>query len=443
MIVRGVFLGVLALGVLGCSGPQEPSPPGSSGGGSATGGGSNATGGGGGGSGGGAPSAVCGDGVRAGQETCDGTDLAGQSCAGLGLGTGTLSCAADCGSFDTTQCAVAQPPDEALFQQALMLYGVGRFAEAQVLFDRLWEMYPTSVRHDNAGYLRGRTRYAQLDYAGAVTAFGALRQAHPTSPLLDRAMYWSGRARYALADYPGAIADFQASLGLNPVGTFADNAAYYIGKAYYEQGAPTKDPAMLGQAITAFGAFLSDARYATSTYRPEGFYFLGRSHFLLMAYPQALAAFQSSAALVSQYQDNAQYYVGRCHFEQGVAGPSVPELNQAVASFQAFLANAAFATSPFTDGVDYYLGRSYFALTQYPQAIGSFQAVVALVPVSQYADNALYYEERSYLDMAPQDCVRARAAYDDLLARFPASTRLSFARAQYQASACQATSPIP
>lgn len=48
---------------------------------------------------------VCGDDVADKGEECDGTDLAGQDCAGQGFDAGTLSCADDC-TFDTSQCTV-------------------------------------------------------------------------------------------------------------------------------------------------------------------------------------------------------------------------------------------------------------------------------------------------------------------------------------------------
>lgn len=46
---------------------------------------------------------VCGNGVREGREECDGDDLGGETCATLGLGTGTLTCRADC-EFDRLGC---------------------------------------------------------------------------------------------------------------------------------------------------------------------------------------------------------------------------------------------------------------------------------------------------------------------------------------------------
>ena len=48
--------------------------------------------------------ATCGDGfLRTGFEECDSSNLNGQSCAGLGLGSGALLCSASC-EFDTSGC---------------------------------------------------------------------------------------------------------------------------------------------------------------------------------------------------------------------------------------------------------------------------------------------------------------------------------------------------
>ncbi len=47
---------------------------------------------------------TCGNGVWDGGEACDGTDLNGASCIGLGFSGGQLACAGDCMSFDTSPC---------------------------------------------------------------------------------------------------------------------------------------------------------------------------------------------------------------------------------------------------------------------------------------------------------------------------------------------------
>ena len=47
---------------------------------------------------------VCGNDIREGDEVCDGTDLAGQSCQSLGYDDGALACLPDCTGFDTSDC---------------------------------------------------------------------------------------------------------------------------------------------------------------------------------------------------------------------------------------------------------------------------------------------------------------------------------------------------
>lgn len=51
--------------------------------------------------------ASCGNGTKDGSEVCDGNDLDGQTCETVGAGTGTLACAANCGMFDTAGCICA------------------------------------------------------------------------------------------------------------------------------------------------------------------------------------------------------------------------------------------------------------------------------------------------------------------------------------------------
>lgn len=47
----------------------------------------------------------CGDGKISGSEVCDSAALNGETCKGLGLSEGTLACAWDCRSFDTSGCS--------------------------------------------------------------------------------------------------------------------------------------------------------------------------------------------------------------------------------------------------------------------------------------------------------------------------------------------------
>ena len=50
---------------------------------------------------------VCGDDEATGNEICDGNDLDGESCSGLGFDGGTLDCNATCDGYDTSGCTSA------------------------------------------------------------------------------------------------------------------------------------------------------------------------------------------------------------------------------------------------------------------------------------------------------------------------------------------------
>lgn len=54
--------------------------------------------------------AVCGNGVREGDEACDGTDFGGTTCAALNLPAGRLVCRGDCLGLDASGCLSPPPP---------------------------------------------------------------------------------------------------------------------------------------------------------------------------------------------------------------------------------------------------------------------------------------------------------------------------------------------
>ena len=99
---------MLMINLAGCGAGEEPAGGGGSGGiasgGSPSTSSSSSSSG---GSGGMVPTTVCGDGVREGDEACDGADLDDATCESLGLGPGTLSCASGCGIV-TSGCTAAE-----------------------------------------------------------------------------------------------------------------------------------------------------------------------------------------------------------------------------------------------------------------------------------------------------------------------------------------------
>jgi TolA-binding protein len=270
--------------------------------------------------------------------------------------------------------------DEDLFQSALADYEAMRFADAQAKFDQLVAEFPDSPRHDNAGYLAGRCRYALLDFAGAITTLVEMRGAHPTSPFVDSAAYFTGRARFRLGSFAEAIPDFEASLEADPQGTYADNAAYYVGRSEYEAG-------LLAAAIADLGAFET-------------------------AYPD------------SSYVDNARFYLGYAHYDN----------LDYQAAIDAFVTVFDVAGSAYADNAQFLIGRSHQLLAQPDVALADYEALIADYPGTLFGDNALYYEITIHVDRL--DCVSADVTLSRLADTYPGSNEITAAETYMAGGGC-------
>lgn len=273
-------------------------------------------------------------------------------------------------------------PDEKLFQEALALYDQMMYGPAAVKFDQLLADYPTSPRADNAGYLTGRCSYELADYPGAVTKLVAMRTAHPDSVFLHSAAYFTGRSRFRLADFPASTPDFRDALAANPTGVFADNAQYYVGRSLYEAGDLVGTRPELGRVETDFA--------------------------------------------MSPYLDNARYYLGRAHFDAGDFANAIPPFERVFTS----------AGSIFADSAQYFIGRSHYGMggTNLDLAITDFEALLSTYPTSQWVDNALGYEARSYADKA--DCPTAQQKLGQLQTAFPSSPEIATTQAYLAGKGC-------
>ncbi|MCI0574277.1 MAG: tetratricopeptide repeat protein [Myxococcaceae bacterium] len=270
--------------------------------------------------------------------------------------------------------------DKALYDEGKAAFDARHFAEAQGHFDVLWQRFPDSSRHDDAGYFAGRCRFGQGDFRGALDVFTAMRAAHPDSVYVDQAAYFSGRARFELEDYLGAVQDFRASLQADPDGQHADNALSYLGRALFE--------------LKDYPAAIAELTRLEQTY-PE-----------------------------STYLDSGRFYLGRCYFAQGEYARALPAFERV------FLTKG----SDFADDARYWTGRSRYRLQQLEAALADFRDVVATYPDSVYADNALHYQVRIHVDR--KDCPAAAQALAELRTRYPQSDELASADATFRSGGC-------
>jgi len=270
-------------------------------------------------------------------------------------------------------------PDEILFQEGLTAYNALDYASAITTFNELLSTYPDSPRHDNSGYLIGRSHYIQGRDAEALVAFTDMMTLHPDSTFMDSGLYFRGRARFKLAKMPmptdtlmAARVDFEASIVNDPLGVYADNATYYIGRSYFDENNFTM-------------ALMKLADVKTN-------------------YP------------MSSYVDNALYYTGRTQNALG-------QYANAIASFDELL---GMSTSTLLDNARYRRGRANYAMPNLAAAKVDFEDIETTYSASIFADNALYYRVRIEVDSG--SCMAAQMLLTKLMTSFPASAYISRAQ---------------
>ncbi len=276
---------------------------------------------------------------------------------------------------------------------------------------------------DGAGAAPGDTLYAQAlsHYDAATTAQGA-----------GSAARRAGISSAALADFQASEGEFATARGLfdqlrldpalcgpSPVSIHCDAAAYLAGRSSYEMGVDVQEAAAVGgpagtgaiefqDAVARLDAMEAD--YPASAQRDRAAYFDGRARFhlaelgSLATFAAAREQFQLSLAAnpAGTYADNAQYYLGRCWYEDGLAlvnvatrpTPGSPEYLAASADFQSSQTElekvlSVYPGSPYTVNARYYLGKTFFErpydntvsnaqrLANLNTAIGWFDQVIA------------------------------------------------------------------
>ena len=304
------------------------------------------------------------------------------------------------------------------------------FTTAQGLFDQLKNdaalcgPTPTSIRCDAAGYYGGRCSYelglasdelaaltgaastAVTSFQDAVTRLDAMKAAYPGSWMIDQASYFDGRARFHLAQakvvgftWADARAQFQASLAANAAGTYADNSQYYVGRCWFEDGlALVNVPVRPLPGSPDYVAATADFQNAEVELKK-----------VLSSYPG------------STYVVNARYYLGKTFYERpfdpaALAG-RIADLGTAIGWFDQVIA----ANGLFVGGAHYWRGRCHYALafdlvtppappdvTELGNALLDLKAVPA---TDVYADNALYFDVKSYMNLHVATATDATGSY--------------------------------
>ncbi|WP_455210508.1 hypothetical protein, partial [Kaarinaea lacus] len=339
----------------------------------------------------------------------------------------------------------------------------------------------SSVR-DNVYYFQGRSLYKQAQlvkrnpqlvaapsdadtyFAQSRDSFSALLTMIPVSAAWnDDAQYYLARSYHEQLnpDYIAARDAYQLLVS-DQTSPWADDAKYQLGKTYYDEARGLADPVLAidayVSAVLHFDAFIIAPidplyQYPASNRAEEARYYKGRSlheHAMLVInnpsnpnvagdttvlFSEARIAYVSVQALdpLAAYADNAQYYIGKSHYDEANAlTNSTEQMNgfeQAALAWLAFdpLAGTYKDSSYAHEGL-YFLGRSRQqqgelllkdptliiiddAAVTFDKARAAFLGCIANDSAGVYADNAQYQIGAVYYDEA-NDFAKAAAQED-------------------------------
>lgn len=303
---------------------------------------------------------------------------------------------------------------EASMWRGNCLIALGRFDDALAAFDRAIELQAASPEtRDAVAFQKSWLLYRQERYAEAAAAFEALYESDPKGPQAAQSLFWSAESRFQTNRLDQAVERFRKYLRDFPNGLHVDAAHYALGWAYFRQQ-------RYEAAIPEFERFLASYREQTESipYRTDAQLRLADSFFALKRYADAVRVYRRLAA---DGDDYALYQIA-----QAYANSSEPV--EAIASFRRLIEE--FPQSEWSEEARYSMGYLYFQNQEYDQAIAEYSTLIrdhgshALAAKAQYGIGDAHFNAGRLEE--------AVSAYQVVLDRYPSSTFASDAAAGIQ-----------
>jgi len=321
------------------------------------------------------------------------------------------------------------------------------YAAAITDFTTFKSDYSTSGRVDDADYYIARSKHelallpvpvdAVNNLAAALATYTTL--AASTSNKADNAQFYIGKMRYdenTQAGYTAAITEFDKVLAYTSPSA-GDDAQYYIGRSKHELALLTS-AYTLAQAQAEYTMLLNT--YAVSTRRDDAQYQIGKTHFDALTpsianYDSAIAAFDlvfTNYTTAASSADDAQYFKARATHEKALLQPVALDitngLNAARTEYDVVL-SATYPLSNRRDDAQYQIGKTHFDAGDDAAAITEFSKVLntALFTAPSVGDDAQYFKARSTHNLANNTAGfgAARTEYAKVnITAYPRSNRL-------------------
>lgn len=221
-------------------------------------------------------------------------------------------------------------------------------------------------------------------------------QKHPQDKRAERACHYLGVCQLHLKKFPQAANTFRTVLSKYPKFARRDEAQYNLGMALFQTATAGKQAAQFQAAAKEFGTVA--AKYPTSKQAARALYFQGEALYSAKdlkgaanCYGQIVAKYPKSVLLADAY-----YALGTTQQDLGLT-------DDAVKTFQSFLANQALAQNPLASEIRLRLGMSLFDQKKFSEAEKLFAALQTVkdFPFADFAKLRLaqcQFEQKSFDD---------------------------------------------
>lgn len=346
---------------------------------------------------------------------------------------------------------------------------------AKEQLDAYIKKYPSSIRRQDALFLRAECSYFLGHYADAITSYESLVLDYPNAALTDDGFFRIGQSHLALSRPAEAVQPFKTILDRFPESPLSGEAAYWLGESFAAQSDRTN-------AVKYYT--LSYEHFPSNPYRDYALYAIGWTYQSDRRFEQALASYRTlvDSLPTSSLTSAARVRMAECRFGledfAGALRGLRAERGQITASREAGQADYLIAESlerlkdhagardayahflsahpghPLTDDGRYGLGWSLLQLRNYDSATASFgrivedggnlapaaqyrlatalrlkgdtvraltafRRVVELSPDGEFSDNALV--DRADMLLGRGDTIGARADAEQVIANYPSS----------------------
>ena len=311
---------------------------------------------------------------------------------------------------------------DAALRIGLCLFRLNKPTEARRQLEKVVQRYPQMESAEEAQFWIGTVLYHEggsdpEQYKSAIYEFQRLLAAYPDSDFADGAQYHIGRCRLALRQYQEAADSFKP-IADDPESALQNAAAFYLGECKRHLEEYSAALVWYRRVVEADSEYEDDALFGT-----------GHCHFALGEYRDAVESYDRVSKMAdSPLRKTALFELGRSLYRAG-------RHEDADRTFDAFLNDPAKndPTAP-NDHALYWQTLARNELRRYPEAAESAQRLLSGYPKSSFADDArfywgeaLYWQKRyaeareqyaRLLQTAPDSEYAARAGYNIGWTRF-------------------------